>query len=64
MMEKDHDDIVILKEQMRYLTPIIERMDVKLDRIAESHWKLVGKIFGACVVVSVATSFLADYLRH
>lgn len=63
-MEGDKEKLAVVEAQLRWLSPIVERIEVKVDNLSESHWKLYGKMLGAAGVVGCLSALLVELIRH
>lgn len=56
-------DEELLKAQLKWIAEKVDRMDSKLDRLAERFNLSLGKMIGASAVVAVVASLVMAWLR-
>lgn len=56
------EDKDLLKAQLKWIAEKVDRMDAKLDRLSERFNLTVGKLIGACAVISVACELLVYWM--
>lgn len=67
----DGERLAILEENGRWQNKILENMQKDISfikegyqKLSESHWKLLGKVFGGCIMVSFVATILVELFRH
>ena len=55
-------DDELLKAQLKWIAEKVDRMDTKLDRLAERFNLSIGKILGASAVVAVLASVAVAWM--
>jgi hypothetical protein len=60
----DKERLAVVEAQVRWQTPIIERIEAKVDKLMTSHLLLAGKLLGAAAVVSLLVTLGVEYLAR
>lgn len=59
----DNERLAVVEAQLKFLSPIVERTEMKLDRLLESHTLFKGKVIGMCIVISIFISAVIEIAR-
>lgn len=59
----DLERLIKLEESSRFIANKVDRMDLKLDSLLESHVFFKGKIAGMCIVISFLVGLLIEVAK-
>lgn len=57
-MESERERLAVLESQGKWIAAKVDKIDTKLDKLLDAHWRLYGKVVGISALTVVALRFI------
>lgn len=59
----ENERLAVVEAQLKWMAPIVERTEMKLDRLIEKDSFHRGKMYGICIIISALVGIGVDICR-